>query len=51
MGTSGTWKPRAMNELSESFIKETYQAMDELDRVKVKKFDSIDELFDDLERD
>lgn len=51
IGVSGTWKPKIMNELAEQFLKETYQAMDELDRVKVKKFDSIDELFDALERD
>lgn len=40
-----------MNELSESFLKETYQAMEELDQVSVKKFDSIDELFDALDSD
>jgi hypothetical protein len=51
IGISGTWKPKTMNELSESFLKETYQAMEELDQVSVKKFDSIDELFDALDSD
>jgi len=51
IGMSGTWKLKTMNELSESFLKETYRAMDELDHAQVKKFDSIDELFDALERD
>ncbi|HNX39951.1 MAG TPA: hypothetical protein PKK11_05160 [Methanothrix sp.] len=41
----------SMNELSESFLKETYQAMEELDQVSVKKFDSIHELFDALDND
>jgi hypothetical protein len=39
---------RKPEELSDTAVEETLQAMEELDKGKSKTFDNIDELFDDL---